>query len=113
MSSTRAAREQLLGVVAFTTGHADLGWGKGVFRDDFLFHRTQSSTLAGLADLERRHVVDHRWWTPDALASASDTVSPRGLALLVSRLLAGERPADPFRLPSYAPRAPHGSPPCG
>lgn len=110
-----ASAAELGGVVAFTTGHADLGWAEGVFRDDFFFHRTQSSdvTLAGLDDLERRHVVDHRWWTLDALASTSDAVFPRGLAPLVSRLLAGERPADPFRLPWYEPRAPQGAPPCG
>ena len=110
-----ASAAELGGVVAFTTGHADLGWAEGVFRDDFFFHRTQSSdvTLAGLDDLERGHVVDLSWWTLDALAAASETVFPRDVAPLVGRLLAGERPMSPFRLPWYAPRAPQGAPPCG
>jgi 8-oxo-dGTP pyrophosphatase MutT (NUDIX family) len=34
-------------------------------------------------DLERRLMVEHRWWTRDALAATTDTVYPEGLAELL------------------------------
>lgn len=30
-------------------------------------------------DVERRSIVEHRWWTPDELANTPDTVYPEGL----------------------------------
>jgi 8-oxo-dGTP pyrophosphatase MutT (NUDIX family) len=34
-------------------------------------------------DLERRLMVEHRWWTRDELETTSDTVYPEGLAELL------------------------------
>ncbi|MDQ1480284.1 MAG: hypothetical protein QOI44_1145 [Actinomycetota bacterium] len=36
-------------------------------------------------DLERRLMLEHRWWTRDELAITSETVYPEGLAELLSR----------------------------
>src|SRR5215472_9958292 len=43
--------------VAYTTGHADLGWASGLFRDDFFFCRVTGHQvdLAGLTEFERQH----------------------------------------------------------
>jgi 8-oxo-dGTP pyrophosphatase MutT (NUDIX family) len=49
--------------VAYTTGYADLGWAKGLFRDDFLLHRISSHEVdvTGQTDLERSHYAGHHW----------------------------------------------------
>lgn len=92
----------LLGVpVATTGGYADLGWAKGMFRDDFYLHRVvdhQMSTDGWLAH-ERRHMVGHRWWTVDELARTTETVYPLELAALLTDLLAGRIPERPRPLP--------------
>ena len=87
--------------VAYTTGHADLGWANGLFRDDFLLHRVQSHEvdIVGQTDLERSHYAGHRWWTPADLAATTETVYPNQLAGLVRQLLAGQIPTRPIELP--------------
>src|SRR5256885_1032711 len=48
----RRSPEQLGPVVAHTGGYADLGWARGVFRDDFFLCRVDSHEVdtAGLED---------------------------------------------------------------
>src|SRR6266567_9463579 len=55
--------------------------------------------LSGQNEYERRELLDYRWWTAGELEATSDLVFPVGLAGLVPRLLAGDRPAEPIRLP--------------
>lgn len=43
---------------------------------------------AGFSPLERRFVLDHRWWTLEDLRATEDLVFPEGLADLVARLTA-------------------------
>ncbi|NDU74910.1 NUDIX domain-containing protein [Actinomadura sp. DSM 109109] len=87
--------------VALTSGHADLGWAKGLFRDDFFLLRTAVRDIdtAGFTPMEREHVGAHRWWPLEDLASAEEPVFPLRLAELVTGLLAGHVPSAPVRLP--------------
>jgi 8-oxo-dGTP pyrophosphatase MutT (NUDIX family) len=55
--------------------------------------------LSGQDEDERRELLDYRWWTAGELESTSDLVFPAGLAGLVPRLLTGELPDEPVRLP--------------
>ncbi|MEU6034236.1 NUDIX domain-containing protein [Actinomadura sp. NPDC047616] len=87
--------------VAVTSGYADLGWAKGLFREDFFLHRTAAYEIdtSGFETLERDQITDHRWWTLDELRSADEPVYPLGLAPLLVDLLAGRVPDEPVRLP--------------
>jgi 8-oxo-dGTP pyrophosphatase MutT (NUDIX family) len=87
--------------VAYTTGHADLGWASGLFRDDFFLHRVTSHEVdpAGLTEFERRHYRGHHWWTQAELAATGETIYPVNLAALAAGLIAGPLPATPIALP--------------
>jgi 8-oxo-dGTP pyrophosphatase MutT (NUDIX family) len=87
--------------VAYTSGRADLGWARGLFRDDFFLHRVISHRVdpAGLNEFERRHYRGHRWWTQAELAAARETIYPANLAALVAHVIAGRLPATPIALP--------------
>jgi 8-oxo-dGTP pyrophosphatase MutT (NUDIX family) len=87
--------------VAVTSGYADLGWAAGVFRDDFFFLRVGAHDVddSGLEDLERSHLVGHRWWTLAELASTEAVIYPNGLASLLAGLVGGDLPAQPVPLP--------------
>ena len=95
------APDELGGLIALTGGYADLGWAKGDFREDFYFHRIvrHEVDLSGLEDYEHEQLVEHRWWSVDELATTEDRVYPLELAPLVSRLIAGDIPAEPVLLP--------------
>jgi 8-oxo-dGTP pyrophosphatase MutT (NUDIX family) len=96
------ADQALLGqVVAYTSGYADLGWKRGVFRDDFFYCRVDGHRVdtTGQEPFERDQLVDHRWWTVDELAATTETVYPLGLVPLLAQLLAGDVPPEPVALP--------------
>jgi 8-oxo-dGTP pyrophosphatase MutT (NUDIX family) len=67
----------------------------------FFFLRVCGTTLNtdGQEDLERSMITGHRWWTVAELRAATEVIAPLGLADLVDRLLRGEIPARPVRLP--------------
>jgi 8-oxo-dGTP pyrophosphatase MutT (NUDIX family) len=89
--------------VAYVSGFADLGWAKGVFRDDFFFYRSPSPSLpvdvSGMEDRERGTHAGHRWWALHELSATTETVRPLKLAPLMADLLAGSVPAAPVELP--------------
>jgi 8-oxo-dGTP pyrophosphatase MutT (NUDIX family) len=87
--------------VAYTTGHADLGWASGLFRDDYFLYRVTSHQvdITGLNEVERQHYGGHRWWSRAELAATSETIYPSGVADLVRDLIAGAIPASPIALP--------------
>ena len=87
--------------VAYTTGHADLGWASGLFRDDFFVHRVTSHDVdpVGLNEFERQDYGGHHWWTQAELTATRETIYPAGLAALVADLVAGRLPATPIALP--------------
>ena len=47
---------------------------------------THEVDTAGFSALEKRFVLDHRWWTLEDLRATDDQVFPEGLADLVARL---------------------------
>ncbi|TNC27738.1 NUDIX hydrolase [Amycolatopsis alkalitolerans] len=95
------APDQLGRRVAETSGYAEFPWARGVFRDDFFFHRVQRHEVdtSGFQEVERTHVVGHRWWPVAELAGTAETVYPFGLAELVRQLADGRVPASPVTLP--------------
>lgn len=68
----------------------------------FFFIRVPDTTLNtdGQEDLERSMITGHRWWSVDELRTATEMVSPLGLADLLDRLLCGDTPTPPVRLPT-------------
>jgi 8-oxo-dGTP pyrophosphatase MutT (NUDIX family) len=97
----RVAPEQLRGPVALTRG----AWsfqGVDYWSEDAYFLLRVSEWAVSAADLsllEREQVAGHRWCSVDELASTEDIVFPRGLAPLLARLLAGDYPRQPVKLP--------------
>jgi 8-oxo-dGTP pyrophosphatase MutT (NUDIX family) len=67
----------------------------------YFFARSATSRidLSGQGDSERRDLLGHRWWAVTELHATRDLVFPVGLAGLLRRLLAGDVPQDPARLP--------------
>ncbi|WP_131738464.1 NUDIX hydrolase [Actinomadura roseirufa] len=90
-------------LVATTSGHADLGWARGLFRDDFFLYRTPRHDVdtTGFTPLEQRQITAFRWWSLDELKRATDTepVYPLKLAELLTALLAGRTDDVPVHLP--------------
>jgi 8-oxo-dGTP pyrophosphatase MutT (NUDIX family) len=97
----RAAPHDLGPRVAWTGGHADLGWARGRFEDVFYLHRVDGHEVdtSHMESLERGNTAAHRWWPVTELATTEETVFPFGLAGLLHELLAGRIPSEPVRLP--------------
>lgn len=55
--------------------------------------------LSGQDEHERRELLSYRWWTLDELAATGELLFPIGLPDLLPRLLAGDLPEEPVRLP--------------
>ncbi|MGE5830214.1 MAG: NUDIX hydrolase [Micromonosporaceae bacterium] len=93
--------DQLGRPVAFATGHAELGWANGLFRDDFFCHRVDAHDIdiSRMEARERRHHAGHRWWTVDELVATTETIYPYGLVGLLTELLAGRVPQPAVQLP--------------
>jgi 8-oxo-dGTP pyrophosphatase MutT (NUDIX family) len=53
----------------------------------------------GQEEFERTFITGHRWWTLDELRKTTDDVRPPTLADLLGRLLRGDVPEVPVRLP--------------
>jgi 8-oxo-dGTP pyrophosphatase MutT (NUDIX family) len=60
---------------------------------------TDHVDFSGQDAQERRDLLDHRWWTVGELRAAEEPVYPLGLADLCARLLRGDVPREPLRLP--------------
>ena len=69
--------------------------------DSYFFLRVTGADVVadGMEDYERVVITGHRWWTVDELGREADQVFPHGLAGLVGRLLRGDIPSRPVRLP--------------
>jgi 8-oxo-dGTP pyrophosphatase MutT (NUDIX family) len=53
----------------------------------------------GQEEFERLFITGHRWWTLDELRETTDEVLPHTLADLLDRLVRGDIPSPPIRLP--------------
>lgn len=60
---------------------------------------TDHVDLSGQDEWERRDLLELRWWAVDELRTTRDLVYPVGLADLLARLLRGDIPHNPVRLP--------------
>jgi 8-oxo-dGTP pyrophosphatase MutT (NUDIX family) len=97
----RVDPDRLGPVVAQSSGYADLGFARGVFRDDFFCYRVDAHQvdMSGQEPFERAQLVDYRWWTVAELTTTGETVYPYGLAPLLAVLIAGRIPPEPVLLP--------------
>ncbi|GLX07199.1 NUDIX domain-containing protein [Microbispora sp. NBRC 16548] len=95
------APQRLGPVVAVSSGPARFGELTLHAVDSFFFTRVDRLTLApsGLEAHEREAIAAHRWWTVQELQTTSDLVFPVGIGALLPRLLAGDLPSEPVRLP--------------
>jgi 8-oxo-dGTP pyrophosphatase MutT (NUDIX family) len=67
----------------------------------FFFLRVphQDIDTDGQEDYERTLITGHRWWSVADLRAATERISPLGLGDLLDRLLRGDIPSRPVRLP--------------
>jgi 8-oxo-dGTP pyrophosphatase MutT (NUDIX family) len=65
-----------------------------LFEENYVVGRTAGGQPSrdGWNEVERRLVDDIRWWSVEALALAQEAIYPRGLAVILPRILAGESP---------------------
>ncbi len=71
-----------------------------VQQEYFHLARVTAATVdtGGFNEVERRSVLEHRWWTADELAATTEVVHPPQLAELLPALLAGVVPDPPLVL---------------
>jgi 8-oxo-dGTP pyrophosphatase MutT (NUDIX family) len=67
----------------------------------FFFLRVPCAVLNtdGQEEFERSLITGHHWWSRAEIRAATERISPLGLADLMDRLLRGDIPARPVRLP--------------
>jgi 8-oxo-dGTP pyrophosphatase MutT (NUDIX family) len=114
IAAQTAARElhEETGLQVSPTGlGAAVAWNSGEWWSDdgtvfeghdwYFFARapTEHVDLSGQDEDERQDLLAHRWWAADELAATEELVFPVGLAELLTRLLTGDRPSQPLRLP--------------
>jgi 8-oxo-dGTP pyrophosphatase MutT (NUDIX family) len=58
--------------------------------------------MDGQEEFERVFITGYRWWTVAELRTAAERIAPPGLAGLLQRLLRGDVPSRPVRLPRHA-----------
>jgi 8-oxo-dGTP pyrophosphatase MutT (NUDIX family) len=93
--------DRVLTHVCYAEGYADLGWQKGVFRDDYFFHRTEDFEVDDSLqeEWERTQMSEFRWWPLDELKSTTEFIVPLGVTGLLDELLTGQMPVVPRQLP--------------
>ena len=101
-----AVTEEELGpVVATSTGHWYAAESDTHYlgAHSFFFVRVTDTVLNtdGQEDLERSVITGHRWWSVPELRASTERIGPPSLALasLMERLLRGDIPERPVRLP--------------
>ena len=99
-----AVTECGLGPVVATSSSLWLAEEKGKLflgAHSFFFVRVPHPDIAtdGQEDLERSMITGHRWWSVADLRAATERIAPLGLAGLLDRLLRGDVPPRPVRLP--------------
>ena len=72
----------------------------------FFFVRVPHRDIAtdGQEDLERSMITGHHWWSVADLRAATERIAPLGLGELLDRLLRGDIPPRPVRLPERRER---------
>ncbi|MEV4342852.1 NUDIX domain-containing protein [Actinoplanes sp. NPDC049596] len=87
--------------IAYSEGHVEFSWASGLFRDDFFLHRVHAHEVdtSGHTALEQTHYRGFRWWSVGELQSTTEDIFPYGLEMLLKRVMSGDVPAVPVRLP--------------
>ena len=97
------AEAELGPVVATSSGHwlAEESGKLYLGAYSFFFLRVSHTELDtdGQEDLERSVITGHRWWSVADLRATSDRILPSQLADMMERLLRGDIPERPIRLP--------------
>lgn len=95
------AAQDLGSPVAYGGGYADVGWAKGMFRDDYFFLRvdTHAVDVSGMESHETGTMLGHRWWPIGEISSTKEIIYPWGLVELLTDLLAGRMPEQSVQLP--------------
>ena len=93
--------EELGGLVAVTGGFADLGWVKGILREDYFFFRVDALDvdISGFTDYERKSIAEHRWWSVADLETTAENIVPWGLAPLLASIVRDGPPENLVELP--------------
>ena len=100
-----ACTEAELGPVVATSASRFIGYDGRLYfgAHTFFFLRVPHREIVsdGQEDYEIAFITGHRWWTVDELRSTTDEIFPSPIALadLMRRLLRGEMPDRPVRLP--------------
>ncbi len=92
-------REVRLGPCVWTGTTSFLFGGSSyVQREWFFVGRTDRPTVQtdGFTEVERRSVLEHRWWTVEELQKSTDTFYPSRLGWLLAALLRDGPPAAPI-----------------
>jgi 8-oxo-dGTP pyrophosphatase MutT (NUDIX family) len=87
--------------VAYDSGQWWLNGRRFASVNWYFFARTDTARvdLSGQDDFERGNLLDVRWWSVADLRTTADLYFPVGLADLVVRLVAGDLPSEPVRVP--------------
>jgi 8-oxo-dGTP pyrophosphatase MutT (NUDIX family) len=77
--------------VGHAEGFVNLGWIKGILRDDYFFWRTSTRDLDDSLqeEWERSQISGHHWWSVAELEQTREQIIPPGLAELLSELSDG------------------------
>jgi 8-oxo-dGTP pyrophosphatase MutT (NUDIX family) len=99
-----AVKEEELGpVVATSSSHWWAAESQKLYLGaySFFFVRVPGTELNtdGQEDLERSVITGHRWWSVADLRATTERILPAELADLMERLLRGDIPDRPIRLP--------------
>lgn len=95
-------KEELGPLVATCAGCWPTPSGRPHFSaDSYYFVRVPHPDIDtdGQQDAERAYITGHRWWTLAEIRGASEVTWPLGMADLITRLVAGDIPDRPVRLP--------------
>lgn len=98
----RVEESELGPVVATSTTFWRSGSGKTFLgAHSFFFLRVPHTMLKtdGREEYEHTFLTGHHWWSVAELRAATERIAPLGLADLMERLLLGDIPARPVRLP--------------
>ena len=98
----RVTEAELGPVVATSTAHWQSRGGRAFLgAHSFFFLRVPHTTLItdGREEYERTFLTGHHWWSVAELRTATEWISPVGLADLMERLLRDGTPKRPIRLP--------------
>lgn len=96
------AESELGPIVAVSTTHWRSGSGKLFLGShSFFYLRVPHTTLItdGREEYEHAFLTGHHWWSVPELRAATERISPLGLPDLMERLLRGDVPRRPVRLP--------------